>query len=234
MHKGLNAHLLELISTIEAGETGAGGGAGGGTGEKPPAETPPAEKVEEQDPPGADQLGDAGKRALDAMKAERKAARDEAAQHKAALEALQARVAGQEAEHAAKLERDRVQADALAKANEHVLRAELRAAAAGKLTDPEDALLYIGLDSFEVGDNYEIDRSAVVAKIDELVTNKPYLAAQGGARFQGGADGGARTDPPGKSIQEQIAEAEKARDIGRAIRLRQQLAADIATAATKK
>ena len=228
----MDKHLLHLLSMIE-GEGGAGGGTGGET--PPPAEKPAeGAESEEQDPPGSDKLGDAGKRALDAMKAERKAARDEAAKFKADFEALQAKVAGQEAEHAAKLERDKVQADALGKANEYVLKAELRAAAAGKLADPADALLYIDLGSFEVGDNYEIDRSAVTAKIDELVKNKPYLAAQGGPRFQGGADGGARTDPPGKSIQEQITEAQKNRDSRLEIRLRQKLAADIAAAAPKK
>lgn len=233
MHKGLNADLLHLISMIEEG--GAGGGTGGETGEKPPAEEKPAggESVEdddEPDPEGADKLGDPGKRALDAMKAKSKAARDEAAREKARADALQAKIDGQEAEHQAKLERERVQAEALGKANERILKAEVRAVAAGKLNDPADALRFIDLSTIEVDEDGEPDKDAITAAVTDLLSKKPYLAAQGVPRFQGGADGGARNDPPGKSIQEQIAEAEKARDHRTAIRLRQELAAKSAAA----
>lgn len=231
----MDKHLLHLLSTIE-GEGGAGGGTGGATTD-PPADGKPAEgaegKTEEQDPPGAEHLGDPGKKALEIMKAEKKAAKDEAAQFKADLEALRAKVAGQEAEHAAKLERDKVHADALGKANERILKAEVRAVAASKLADPADALRFLDLTEFEVGENGDVDSAAVTAAIDDLIKNKPYLAAQGGQRFQGSADGGARNGPPGKSMKDQIAEAEKAGDHRLAIRLRQQLAAEIAAAAKK-
>lgn len=234
MHKGLNAYLLNLISMIEGGGAGGGtGGAGSDGGDKPPAEgdKPAGDKPDEEpDPEGADKLGDPGKRALDTMKAERKAAREEAARAKAELEALQAKIAGQEAEHAAKVERDKVQAEALGKANERILKAEVRAVAAGKLADPADALRFIDLLTIEVDEEGEPDSAAITAAVEELVKNKPYLAAQGAPRFQGGADGGARNDPPGKSIQEQIVEAEKARDHRTAIRLRQELAAKSAAA----
>lgn len=186
---------------------------------------------DDADPPGAEHLGDPGKKALETMKAERKAARDEVARIKAEYDAYKAKQEGKQAEHAAQLERDRVQADALAKANQKILKAELRAASAGKLADPADALRFLDLDEFEVDENGEVDSTAIAAKIDDLLKTKPYLAAQGGKRFQGGADGGPRNDPPGKSIKEQIAEAEKARDFPRAIRLRQELAAQIAAAA---
>lgn len=234
MHKGLNADLLKsIVSTIE-GE-GAGGGTGGAEGEKPAAEKgePKPEEKPEADPPGAEHLGDPGKKALETMKGERNQYKAEAADWKSKFDALTAQVQGKEAEHAAKLERERVQAEALGKANERILKAEIRAAAAGKLADPTDALLYVDLASFEVGDNGDVDQAAITAAIDGLVTNKPYLAAQGGARFQGSADGGARNESPGKSMKDQIAEAEKAGDFTRAIRLRQQLAAEIAAAAKK-
>lgn len=110
------------------------------------------------------------------------------------FDAFKAKAEGKEAEHQAALDAQRVQDEALAKANDRILKAELRAAAAGKLSDPADALKFIDLSAFEVGADGEVDSAAVSAAIDNLVTTKPYLAAQGGQRFQGTADGGARND----------------------------------------
>lgn len=163
-------------------------------------------------------LGDAGKKALDAMKAERKAAKDEAAALKAQLDALQAKVDGKEAEHAAQQAAQAVKDEALAGANSRILKAEIRAAAAGKLADPADALAYIPLDKFEVNDEGEVDATAITTAIDELISKKPYLAAQGG-RFQGSADGGTRNES-GKSIDDQIAEAQKAGNFAQVIALK--------------
>lgn len=185
---------------------------------------------DDADPPGTEHLGDPGKKALETMKAERKAAKEEAARIKSEFEAYKAKQEGKEAEHQAQLERDRVQADALAKANERILKAELRAAGAGKLADPADALRFLDLGEFEVNENGEVDAAAVSAAIDDLVKNKPYLAAQGGKRFQGGADGGPRNESPGKSIGERIAEAEKAKNWTLVIALEQQRAAELAAA----
>lgn len=149
----------------------------------------------EVDPPGADALGDPGKKALDAMKAERKAARDEAAALKAQLDALQAKVDGREAEFAAQQEAQRVKDEALAAANERILKAEVRAAAKGKVADEALADLprLMDLSEIEVGSDGEVDASQIARAIDNLIASKPYLAAQG-SRFQGSADGGARKD----------------------------------------
>lgn len=162
----------------------------------PPAATPPAPQptAAEAAAQAADtQLGDAGKRAIDAMKAERNEARDALKSAQDALAALQAQAAGKEAEHAAQVAAQKVKDEALAVANERILKAEIRAAAAGKLADPADALAYVDLKQFEVGENGDVDSTAVQAAIDELITKKPYLAAQG-QRIQGGADNGARND----------------------------------------
>ncbi len=107
---------------------------------------------------------------------------------------FKAKAEGKEAEYTATQEKLRVQAEADAKANDKILKAEIRAAAAGKLNDPTDALKYVNLSDFEVGSDGEVDSAAVTAAIDALIQSKPYLAAQGGQRFQGAADGGARTD----------------------------------------
>lgn len=138
-------------------------------------------------------LGDAGKKALDAMKAERRAAREQAAAEKARADALQAKLEGREAEHQQALEAQRIKDEALAVANQRILSAEVRAQAAGKLNDPTDALAYIDLSSFEVSDDGSVDTDAIGSAINDLISKKPYLAAQG-SRFQGSADGGARND----------------------------------------
>lgn len=137
-------------------------------------------------------LGDAGKRALDAMKAKWKEAEKRATERDAAAAALQAKLDGKEAEHQAEQEARRVRDEALSAANERILKAEVRAAAAAKLADPQDALRFLDLSEFEVGSDGEVDASQVAKAIDDLIASKPYLAAQGGQRFQGGADGGAR------------------------------------------
>jgi hypothetical protein len=130
--------------------------------------------------PGAEALGDPGKKALDAMKAERAAAKAEAKAVREEFEAFKAKAEGKEAEYAAEQERRNVESAALAKANERILKAEIRAAAAGKLADPADALKFLDLSVFEVGADGDVDADAVTAAIENLAKSKPYLAAQGG------------------------------------------------------
>lgn len=153
-------------------------------------ETAPTEAGAASD--GEKALGDAGKKALDAMKAERNAAREAAKKAADELAALRAAAEGREAEHKAELEAQRVKDEALSAANERILKAEIRAAAAAKLADPADALRFLNMSDFEVGADGEVDASQVAKAIDDLIASKPYLAAQGGQRFQGSADGGAR------------------------------------------
>jgi hypothetical protein len=149
--------------------------------------------VEAADAPiqGEEALGDPGKKALDAMKAQRKAALDEAKAAKAERDALKAQLEGRDQEYAAEQERQRVKDEALAAANKRILSAELRAAAKGKLADPTDAALYINLDEFEVSDEGEVDSDALASAIDDLIARKSHLAADT-RRFDGAADQGAK------------------------------------------
>jgi hypothetical protein len=140
---------------------------------------------------GAEALGDPGKRALDTMKAERKAATDRAKAAEAERDALKAQLEGREAEHAAAQEKQRARDEALAVANKRILSAELRAAAKGKLADPSDAALYINLDEFEVSEDGEVDSDALASAIDDLLARKSHLAADS-RRFDGAADQGAK------------------------------------------
>jgi hypothetical protein len=134
------------------------------------------------DPDGADALGDRGKRALAAMKGKWKSERDK-------RRALEQQLSGN-----AKGDDDAVAkatAAATAAANSRILRAEIRAVAKGRLADPKDALTFLNLDDFEVDEDGQVDEDEIAEAIDGLLKNKPYLAAQGGRRFQGTGDGGA-------------------------------------------
>jgi len=187
----------------------------------PPEEQQEAQQGEAQQEervPGEESLGDPGKRALDAMKQARNEAREQAAAMKAQLEALQAKIAGTEAEHAARLERERVQAEAVARANERILRAEVRAAAAGKLHDPADALRHLDLSDLEVSADGETDAAAIAARLDDLIKAKPYLAAPVAPRFDSSADGGVRNGSA-PDIDTQIQAANAAGDWRRALSL---------------
>lgn len=67
--------------------------------------------------------------------------------------------------------------EALSEANARILRAEVIAAASRRLADPEDAVRLLDLDTFQVNEQGEVDRTALAAAVDELVKTKPYLAA---------------------------------------------------------
>lgn len=139
---------------------------------------------DDADPEGADKLGDPGKRALASMKgkwrAERERARD-----------LERKLAEKDGADESETVRRKAEADANAKANARILRAEVKAAAAGKLADPADAYKFLDLDQFEVDDDGNVDSEEVADAIDDLIKSKPYLAAATAKRFQGTGDGGA-------------------------------------------
>lgn len=117
-----------------------------------------------------------------------------AADKVAGLEESLAKLQGKEKEYLATKDAQRVKDEALAAANDRILKAEVRAAAATKLADPQDAIRFLDMSEFEVGSDGEVDASKVAKAVDDLIESKPYLAAQRGKRFEGGVDGGARKD----------------------------------------
>jgi hypothetical protein len=125
-----------------------------------------------------DGLGDKGRKAL---ADERKARRDADKRAKAAeakLAALESQN-GQQDEDAQKADQARRDAEAAAnkRANERILKAEIRAAAAGKLTDPADALAHLDMSEFDVADDGTVDSDAITEAISDLIKRKPHLAA---------------------------------------------------------
>lgn len=158
------------------------------------------------DPEGADQLGDPGKKALDTMKGKLKAERERRRALEAQLAERDKPADGDQPDPDA-LARQ-AEATAMARVNERLVKAEVRAAAAGKLADPADAHRFLDLSQFEVDDDGNVDADEVADAIDDLLTSKPYLAAQGGStkpRFQGTADSGARK---GNARPTQLSEAD--------------------------
>lgn len=161
--------------------------------EEPQNETADSQDLDvDVDPEGAEELGDPGKRALDATKAKWKAERDRRrALERELEEARRPQSADGDAPDADAIRQQATQ-EAVARANARIVRAEIRAAAAGKLADPKDALRFLDLDGFEVDGDGGVDADEIADAIDDLIKSKPYLAAATARRFQGTGDGGSR------------------------------------------
>lgn len=180
---------------IEGAGEGAAGDETGTDAQQGTDDSTSTDAQQSTDTDSTEQLGDAGKKALDAMKAERNAAKAEARNAAAALKKLQDEMALKDKpaeEQALEQARAEARAEATKAANERILRSELRAVATGKLADPADAALFIDLSQFEVTDNGDVDTDALSDAIAELLTRKPHLAAVQKPRFDGDADQGAR------------------------------------------
>lgn len=166
------------------------------------------------DPAPSDELGEAGKKALTN---ERQARREADRQAKAALQERDdalARLAELEEANSTEQEKAvKAAAAAAAKAareevageyRARILHSEVLAAAAGKLTNPADAVAMLDLDTFDVDD--AALRDSLSAAIDKLLDEKPYLA--GKAKPGGSADGGAKPPAP---VDEDLLPAERLR-----------------------
>lgn len=186
------------------------------TDEATEVDAPDAVEDDDADPAGAEELGDAGKRALDAMKAKLKS---EKAARVAAEKALQAPKADAP-------DVDKITAEADRKANERanlrVLKADLRVAASDLLADPSDALAFLDLGQFEPDSQGEFDPDEIADALKDLVKRKPHLgkAAQSGTKRIPVVP----ADPANKlstpvSLSDQIASAQAKGDINTVIAL---------------
>jgi membrane protein involved in colicin uptake len=132
-------------------------------------------------------LGDAGKRALEA---ERESRKDAEARAKAAERAL--REATTEREKAIAEAKAEARREILEEANTRLLRAEIKAAATGKLANPELAVKLLDLSTFTVADDGTVEVKAITTAIDKLLETDPYLKA---STLTGSADGGRQGEP---------------------------------------
>ena len=181
----LKWHLVRTLKDDSEGGGGSGSTgldapkAGEGDGGDDPDEDAPDDDPDDDE--DADKLADPGKQALDRMKGKWHAERTRARELQRKLDAAENK------------NEDPKDAERAAKVNRRILRAEIKAAAKGKLSDPTDAFNFLNLDDFEVDDDGDVDEDEIADAIEKLVKNKPYLAAQGG-RFAGGGDGGPRKE----------------------------------------
>ena len=159
---------------------------------------------DDADPEGADQLGDPGKKALASMKEKLRKERE----RRKAAESERDKIKGS-GTNADDPEQIRSEADkaATTKANARIVRSEVRAAAAGRLINPRDALQFLDLTQFEVDEDGQVDEDDIADAIEDLLKERPYLgvaAKAPEARFQGTGDGGARKGRGGpKQLTEQ-------------------------------
>ena len=91
------------------------------------------------------------------------------------LEKQIAALQGKEAEYEAARKEQAVKDEALAAANQRILKAEVRAAASGKLTDPADACATSTCPNSPVTADGGVDTQAIADSIGELLEQKPYL-----------------------------------------------------------
>ncbi|MEU9245869.1 hypothetical protein [Streptomyces sp. NPDC048385] len=169
-----------------------------------PADPDPADP-DPADPEGAGQLGDAGKRALDAMKNERNAAKKNAADEKKRADAAERKV--REYEDAQKSDLEKAQGEAerasarAEAATKRAVTAEVRAGA-GDFADSDDAIAFLDL-SVYADDNGDIDTELIRTDLAALLERKPHLrkpAAQ--PADPQGAPGTARPKPdPGQGAR---------------------------------
>lgn len=180
---------------------------------------------DEPDPEGADALEDPGKKALDSMKARLKRERERRVTAEADLAEARKpkpkpKPPAKPTEPAADAEpapdpdeiRRQVEAELNEKhAREQVL-SKIEAKAAKGFADPADAVALVMRDHKpdDFLDKGQPDVEAIQEALDELLANKPYLAAgpaQGGKpQFKGTADQGAKPPKPArpKSLEEAV------------------------------
>lgn len=164
-----------------------GGGAGGNEGQGD----------------GDDKLGEGGKRALQAE-------RDARATAEARVKELEAKLTRKPKETDAGAKPDgkgdqgakpadaeaikkELREELAAESNTRLVRAEVKAAAAGKLADPTDAPRYIDLTKIKIGADGDPDAKQIAKAIEDLVKERPYLA---GKQPWGDVGGGGRETAP--------------------------------------
>lgn len=155
----------------------------------PPEETPATPEKGGKDAPKDDEnkLPPEVKAILDkerktAREAARKAKSAETALAKATSELEQFRESQlTEQEKAIKAAREEGLSEGRSAGNKRLIRAEVIAAAAGKVADPEDVFAILtangALSGLEVDDNGAVDGDTIRGAIDDLVKTKPHLAA---------------------------------------------------------
>lgn len=168
----------------------------------------PGADPNDPDTPPAD-LGDAGKKALDAMKTKWRAERDARKDAEDKLAAASKKPAGDDAPVDVDELRKQLQTEAKAEVLRDRALDKIEAKAAGRFKDPEDALLRLGRNVDDFIDNGQIDLEAIEDALVDLLEKRPDFGVTQGdpeprKRFTGTGDGG----PKGNAGKPQVTEAE--------------------------
>lgn len=155
----------------------------------------------EKTEPATEELGDAGKKALDEERKGRRTAEKAAKDAVAELEKVKAENATEQ-EKALAAAKAEGRTEALTVANERLLRAEVKAAAAGKFADPSLAAKVLDLDDFEVKDDGSIDTAGITSAIDAFLKDHPEFTGKGTRPAP--LPGGAATASEGVSMDDWI------------------------------
>lgn len=212
--KKINAPWLMFTTDPEEGGSAA-------EPAEPAAEMPDGDAPEGGDAP----LGEAGERALEAMK---KKERETRAKLRAANERIAALEAPKEGEQTPEQIRAEIEREAAQKFQQRIVAAEVKAAAAARFADPEDAIAFVRLGDFEVSEDGAVDPADIEDALTDLLARKPHLAKQDAA--QGGSKKRVpevHADPAGGkhepvTLDEQIAAAHKAGDWRKVMHLQNQ------------
>jgi len=196
---------------------------GGADPSDDPVEDPAGDPVgDPADDPADAPLGEAGERALEAMK---KKERETRAKLRAAKAEIAALTAPKDGEQTPDQLRSEIEQGVRAEFNERLVKAEVKAAAAASFADPEDAVAFLKMSDFDVDENGDVDPSDIEDALKDLLAKKPHLAKQDAT--QGGskrrvpevpADPAGGTHEP-LSLDEKIAAAQKAGDFKAVIAL---------------
>lgn len=107
--------------------------------------------------------------------------------------------------------RRKAQHEAQSAVNAKLVKSSVRAAAAGVLADPKDAVRFLDLSDYEVDEDGEVDEAQIKRDLRALLRDKPYLAAaKKGDGRQGGSpnfDGGSRRTSDKEGMSEKIRRA---------------------------
>lgn len=148
-----------------------------------------AASTNDADPDGADQLGDAGKRALDSMKGKWQSERDR-------RKALEDELAKLKADQQPTADPVKIREEARAEVRAAVLKEraldKIEARAARLFADPEDATVHLASKVDDFIRDGKVDTGAIAGALEDLLKRKPHLGIQPEKRFAGSADGGPR------------------------------------------
>lgn len=198
--------------------------------ETPPAAPPAtdAPKANEDDAP----LGPQGEKALEIWKTRAKNAEAELSTTRSERDEAKAKLAdvGKSLEEQALAVARRegaTEATAMVTtaATKAIAMQALLAEAKGRLADPSDAVAFLNVADFKVGADFAVDATEIAEAVTGLLARKPHLAVKTDGAATGpvvppvGIGQGVREkDAP--SLEQQIADAEKSGDFGKAMALK--------------